>query len=195
MKVVFIFLTVLATATCFSQEKTTGTKVYNKDFKWTIIIPAGYDTVTAEVRNAMQDRGSAAIENTLGEKVENNSKPIFTFRKGMFDYFESNYQAFDSTKDGSYIDVFNDVNKVLYQTFEAQMKGARIDSSTSTATISGLVFHKFQMAVTFPNNMVMNMYTYSRLFGKRDLNVYILAVDRAREKELLDCWLNSTFAK
>lgn len=195
MKALFILLTVLIGITCFSQEKTAGTKIYNKDFKWTITIPAGFDTVSTEKWNKMQNRGSEAVEKTYGAKVENRAKTIFVFQSNQFNYFESNYQHFDTAKDGNYHKSCLEVERLMYGTFEAQMKGAKLDSSSSTATINGLLFYTFKIDINLPNNMVLIWRSYSRLFGKKDFTVNIMTLDRQREKELLDSWLNSTFGK
>ena len=60
---------------------------------------------------------------------EDNAKTIFVFQSDQFNYFESNYQFFDTTNDGNYLESFKEVNNILYGTFEAQMKGAKLDSS------------------------------------------------------------------
>jgi hypothetical protein len=43
--------------------------------------------------------------------------------------------------------------------------------------------------------MVMNWQIFSRLFGKKEFTVNIITVDKQKEKELLDSWLNSKFGK
>lgn len=192
-----IYLTLLigCLTSCQAQTKTESKTIYNKDFKWTITIPAGFDTVSAAQWATMQNRGAEAIEKTYDAEVENNARTIFVFRKDQFNYFESNYQPFDTATDGDYLETFRAVNNVLYGTFEAQMKGATLDSSSSTQTISGLLFQTFKVVVTFPNKMKMHWLMYSRLFGKKEFTVNIMTVDRQKEKELLDAWLNSTFEK
>lgn len=197
MKALFFLLVIISTCitNCIGQTNAQQNKIYNKDFKWSITIPAGFDTVNAEKWNLMQNRGAEAVEKTYGEKPVNKSKTIFVFLNNKFNYFESNYQSYDSTKDGDYLETCRDVNNMLYGTLEAQMKGAKIDSSSSTTLINGLVFQTFKLGITFPNNMVLNMYCYSRLFGKKEFSVNITAVDRQKEKELLDAWLNSRFEK
>ena len=197
MKTLFLLLTIIATAItgCFAQSNAEQKKIYNKDFKWTISIPAGFDTVNAEKWTKLQNRGAEAVEKTYGEKPVNQSKPIFVFLNDKFNYFESNYQPFDSTKDGNYLGSCRDVNNMIYHTLEEQMKGATLDSSFSTTLISGLTFQTFKLVITFPNNMVLKLYSYSRLFGKKDFTVNITAVDKNKEKEVLDSWLNSRFGK
>lgn len=182
-------------ASCKGQSKTEKNTIYNKDFKWTIHIPSGFDTVGAEKWAKMQDRGADAIEKTYDAKVENNAKIIFVFQKDQLNYFESNYQPFDTAIDGNYLESFKEVNQMLYGTFKAQMQGTQLDSSSSTQTISGLTFQTFKVAITFPNKMVMNCQIFSRLFGKKEFTVNIMTVDKQKEKELLDSWLNSKFDK
>jgi len=178
---------------CKGQAKSEQKTIYNSDFKWTISIPAGFDTVSADKWAKMQNRGAEAIEKTYDTPVENNAKTLFVFQSGQLNYFESNYQPFDTTKDGNYIEIFRGVNNMLYGTFEAQMKGAKLDSSSSTQVISGLTFQTFKVLITFPNKMVMNWQMFSRLFGKKEFTVNIMTVDKQKEKELLSSWLNSKF--
>lgn len=183
------------TGGCKGQEKTERKTIYNKEFKWTITIPSGFDTVSAEQWAKMQNRGMDAIEKTYDAKVENNTKTICVFQNGQYNYFESNYQPFDTITDGNYVENFRQVNEMLYGTFEAQMMGAKLDSSSSTQIINGLNFQTFKVIVTFPNKMVMNWQIFSRIFGKKEFTVNIVTVDKQKQKELLDSWLNSTFDK
>jgi len=116
-----LFLLVIAFGflwSCKGQSKSNQRTIYNKDFKWTVSIPAGFDTVSAGKWAQMQNRGADAIEKTYGAEVENNAKTIFVFQSDRFNYFESNYQPFDTTKDGNYLESFREVNDLLYGTFE-----------------------------------------------------------------------------
>lgn len=178
---------------CKGQTKSEQKTIYNRDFKWTISIPAGFDTVSANKWAHMQNRGAEAIEKTYDAQVENNARTLFVFQSDQFNYFESNYQPFDTTQDGNYLENFKEVNNMLYGTFEAQMKGAKLDSSSSTQVISGLTFQTFKVVITFPNKMVMNWQMFSRLFGKKEFTVNIMTVDKQKEKELLNSWLTSKF--
>lgn len=180
---------------CAGQDKSGKRTIYNSDFKWTITIPAGFDTVSAEKWAKMQNRGEDAIEKTYDAEIQNNSKTIFVFQNGQFNYFESNYQPFDTKEYGSHAENFREVNKILYGTFEAQMKGAKLDSSSSTKKIDGLTFQTYKLAITYPNKMVMTLQMFSRIFGKNEFTVNIMTVDKQKEKELLESWLNSKFER
>jgi hypothetical protein len=180
---------------CNGQTQEKKKEIFNKDFNWTITIPENFETVTPEQWAKMQNRGAEAIEDTYGEKIENRAKIIFVFKSGQINYFESNYQPFDTIHDGNYDEKFAEVNKVIYGTFEAQMPDAKLDSMSSKEVISGLIFNKFNVTVHFPNKMVMDVLMYSRLFGNREFTVNITTTDKGKQKILLDAWKNSKFGK
>ncbi len=84
---------------------------------------------------------------------------------------------------------------MIYGTFEAEMKDATLDSVSSTQIISGLLFQTFTINITLPDKMLLRTVTYNRLFGKKEFSVNITTIDRNKEKELLDSWLNSKFER
>ena len=178
---------------CKGQTQSKNKELFNKDFNWTIAIPENFNAVSPQELANLQQKGTAAIEKTYDGTVENNAEPIFVFRSDQFNYFESNYQPFDSSKDPDYVKSFRNVNNILYNTFKAQMPDAKLDSSSSTTVISGLTFQTFHVSITFPNKMVMTWLMYSRLFDKNEFTVNIMTTDKQKEKELLNCWLSSKF--
>ncbi len=190
-----LFIAICFLSSCKGQSKSGQKLVYNEHFKWAINIPAGFDTVSAAKWTKMQNRGAEAVEKTFDTKVENNAKIIFVFQNGQYNYFESNYQPFDSTKDGDYLESFKNINTILYETFKAQMQDAKLDSISSTRTISGLTFQTYEIKITIPDKIVMKWQMFSRLFGKEEFTVNIMTVDKSKEKELLTSWLNSKFDK
>jgi len=182
-------------ASCKSQITSAPKEIYNKDFDWTITIPESFETVSPEEWQKMQNRGAEAIEKTFDEKVDNQAKTIFVFKNDRSNYFESNYQSFDVTEDGDYLESNRAVQDVLYETFKAQMQNPRIDSLSATETIDGLKFHVYKMSIYLPNDMVMELLMYSHLFGKRDFTVSILTLDKEKQKVLLNAWRESKFGR
>jgi hypothetical protein len=191
--ILFGLITVLVS--CKGQTQSAKKEIYNKDFAWTITIPENFDTVSAEQWHKLQNKGQDAIEKTYDTKMVNQAKTIFVFRSDQLNYFESNYQPFDSTTEGGYLENFRGVNNLLYGTFQAQMPNTQLDSISSQEKISGLTFQTFKVAIKFPNNMVMDFWMYSRLFGNREFTVNIMTVDKQKQKLLLDAWKNSRFEK
>jgi len=191
LSIIFASAIVLLSLGCKGQTQNEN-KINNKDFDWTITIPKNFDNVTAEQWTKMQNKGIEAIEKTYDTIVENNAKTIFVFKSDQFNYFESNYQPYD-TSDGDYLEIFKEVNGILYGTFEAQMPNAKLDSISSTEKISGLTFQVFKVTITFPNKMIMDFLMYSRLFGEKEFTVNIMTVDKEKQKLLLEAWRNSKF--
>lgn len=188
----FIFIVMLCSNI---QAQTQPKEIYNKEFDWKIIIPEGFKAVDSATLAKMQQRGTTMIENTIEEKVENHAITIFSFRSDLLHYFEANYQPFDTTTDGDFLEICKAINEVMYSTFKTQMAGAQLDSVYSSEVIDGLIFHKFKITITIPGKLVMNAYMYNRLFDKRELTVSIIAVDKKKEQLLLDALKNSKFGK
>ena len=128
---------VLTTQLCYGQT------IHNKDFNWTITIPQGFDSVSREQWAKMQNKGAKAVEDTYDKKFVNRAKTIFVFRSDQFNYFESNYQPFDTAKDGNYVEACRAVDNILYETFTTQMSGVKLDTTQTTEMIDGLEFQVF----------------------------------------------------
>jgi hypothetical protein len=190
MRTVFLVLLLssILLQSCKGQTKSPPKEIVNKDFNWTIQIPEGFESVSAEQWTKMQNKGADAIEKTYDAKVENKAKT-----SDQFNYFESNYQPFDTTTDGDYLESFRNVNSLLYGTFEAQMPNAKLDSSSSQETINGKVFQTFKITIAFPNKMVMDFLMFSRLFANKEFTVNIMTVDKDKQRVLLNAWRNSKF--
>jgi hypothetical protein len=197
MKFIFIIVCVILSFTLpsYGQNNTPSRIIYNSEFKWTISIPIGFDTVSSSEWQRMQNRGAEAIEKTINTEVENHAKTIFVFKSDQFNYFESNVQPYDVNLNGNYLQGFKAVNDMIYGTFESQMKGAKIDSSYSTQMVDGLTFQKFIIVITLPNGVLLKWHMYSRLFDKKEFTVNIMTLDKQKEIELLNSWLNSKFSK
>ena len=180
---------VLTTQLCYGQT------IHNKDFNWTITIPQGFDSVSREQWAKMQNKGAKAVEDTYDKKFVNRAKTIFVFRSDQFNYFESNYQPFDTAKDGNYVEACRAVDNILYETFTTQMSGVKLDTTQTTEMIDGLEFQVFMLKAKYPNDMVLNAIMFSRLFGKKEFTVNIMYVDDKKGRQMLNAWTSSRFSK
>lgn len=178
---------------CKSQQDAKKTEIFIKEFNWTITKPVNFDTVSAEEQKRLEKKGTEAIENTYHEKIENAAKNILFLKNDQFNYFESNYQPFDSIESGNYIENFRSVNDLLYGAFEVQMPNAKLDSTSSTEIISGLTFQTFNVKISLPDNKIMDFWMYSRLFGSREFSVNIITADKEKQNVLLEAWRSSKF--
>ncbi|EJL74252.1 hypothetical protein [Chryseobacterium populi] len=166
---------------------------YSKDFKWTIKIPEGFEKVNNEEWAKMQGKGEDALEKTSGQKVINQAKIIFVVKSSNFNYLEANYQPFDPSVDGNYEETNKAVNDVLYQTFKDNMPGSKIDTVSTKEKINNLLFYKYVTKITMPNNMVMELQMYSRLFDKKEFTINIMFMDPKKGEEMINAWKASKF--
>lgn len=191
----FIIAVALSISNCHAQDSIPAKKLYNAMFKWHITIPEGFNNMSPQDYARMQQKGTAAIEDTYNDKVINRSKPIFVFKSDQMHYFESNYQPFDVKIDGSHSASCKAVGDVLYNTFLKQLGDVKMDSAYTSEIVDKLKFRVFKLNIYLPNDNVLTTYMFSRLFGKQEFSVVMLFVDRKRGEELLNAFRTSTFDK
>lgn len=189
-----IILSIIIFQNCLGQTSPKK-EIYNDDFKWSITIPENFENVSAEEWTKMQNKGADAVEKTFDEEIVNRTKTIFVFKSDQLNYFESSHQPFDTLIDGNYLESCIAVNNILLETFKAQMPGVKIDTQRSVEKIDNLEFQKFEVKATYPNNMVLTILMYSRLFGKNELAVNIMYVDSEKGEKMIDNWKKSKFSK
>lgn len=131
----------------------------------------------------------------MGGEIVNQSKSIFIFKTDDMNYFEANYQPYDTKIDGDYLENNKNVNSTIYQTFKENMPNAKIDTLSSTEKVNDLLFYKYETKIHLPNNMILDMIMYSRLFDKKEFSVNIMFVDVKKGRQMIDAWKNSTFVK
>ncbi len=164
-----------------------------EEFNWTVTIPENFNSVKASDWNKIEKKGEVAIEKTIGEDIINEAVTIFIYKNEQYNTFEANWQPFDAEIDGEYSETFSEVNKIIYRTFETQIPNAKLDSISSMQKVSGLDFHRFDIAIDFPNGIKMKTIGFSRLFGKKEFTMNITYVDEQIGKKMLDAFLNSEF--
>jgi hypothetical protein len=189
-----LFGLIIIFQSCNGQKKEKQ-EIRNKDFNWTITIPENFENVSSADWAKMQNKGADAIEKTYEGDVVNQSKTIFVFKSDQLNYFESNYQPFDTTVDGDYLASCKAVDEVLYGTFKAQMPGVKIDTTRTVEKIDNLEFQTLKMKIEYPNKMILNLFMFSRLFDKREFTVNIMYVDKIKGQKMLDSWRASKFNK
>ena len=189
-----IVLFILFITNTYSQNSSKN-EYYNGEFKWNIVIPENFQYVNSEEQKRLQKKGKDAVEKTFGEEVINQSKNIFAFNNGKFNYFDSSYQPFDTEIDGDYKTTCKAVNNILYETIKTQAKNSKIDTISSTEIIDKLEFQKFSLKAEFQNGITINMIIYSRLFDKKEFSVNIIFIDEKKGQLMLESWRNSTFSE
>ena len=162
-------------------------------FNWTVNIPNNFVPINQDEWNKKITKGMIAIEKTFEQPVDNQAVTIFAYKNGKFNVFEANWQPYDIEVDGNYLESCNEINKMIFQTFESQLPDAKFDSISSVQKISGLIFQRFDIVIDYPNGIKMNTISFSRLFDKKEFTMNITSVDEEIGQKMLDAFLNSKF--
>ena len=178
---------------CAGQSPAEGQTIYDKEFKWTISMPKGFERIPDSAAAKIQQKGATLIEGAYGRKVVNKARTICAFKSDQFHYFEANSQPNDDAKKGAYDESFKQVADIVYHTFEVNMPKVQMDSSYSREMVAGKDFHVFHVTVHITPQMTLQMLMYSRMFGERELTVNILYVKEEMGKQLLEAWWHSHF--
>jgi len=179
----------------YGQDSLKNHEFISKEFNWKIVIPDNFTAVSLEDWAKFQNKGAKAIEDTYGQKIENKTKTIFVFKSDGANYFEANCQPYDVKKDGSFLKSCKGINDVLYTTFKKQIPGAKIDSASLITKINNLRFNTFILRIEMSENVIFNVYSFSRLFLNKELCVNIVYLNNNKGDEILDAWKNSTFSE
>ncbi|SMC66262.1 hypothetical protein [Moheibacter sediminis] len=188
-----IFLTIFFLFAACKKQNSDYREIKFKRFNWTLNIPKSFEAVSKQDWEKHQNRGTQAIENTLGETIENNSKIIFIFKKSNLNIFEASFQPFDESIDGNHSDSFDMVNEILTETFNNQIPDIIIDEERSVEMIDGLKFQVNKIKLTYPNNTKFYNEMHSTLIGKEELTVNIMYTDEKLGEIMRESFLSSKF--
>ncbi|WP_447636000.1 hypothetical protein [Flavobacterium microcysteis] len=194
-KLKYLFFLFIATSLNCNSQTSKDNEVYIKDFKWSIIIPEGFEKVATEELQKLQNKGADAFEKTIGQEVVNGSTTIFVFKSDQFHYLESNYQPFDKATDGNFLDLSKNIYDIMYETLKNQLPKAKIERNISTEKINGLVFQTFKAKIELQNKTEINLLMYNRLFGGKILTVTITYINKVQGEKMLESWRNSKFKR
>jgi hypothetical protein len=189
----FILLVLISLQT--KGQSPQATAFYSKEFNWKIMIPPGFNPISKEEWAKAEEKGASAIENTVGEKIENRATTLFAYKLDTFHSIDANYQPFAVDVDGDYGENFTAISEMLVETFLTEMPTIAFDSSSSRELIDGLEFHCFKLKINFPNNTSLWMIMYSRIFGKNDFTINFLYKEEEKGKEMLNAWRSSRFER
>ncbi len=195
----FFFCTLFSAANAqpnaASADTSKSNTFYSQKFKWRIVLPVGFVRQSnADYKNEHK-KGAETIEKASGEKIDDQTVQVCSYKSGPFNYFEANEQPYDAAKDGNHKELNKAVDDVLYNTFAKQMPDLKLDTVTYVEKIGGLDFDCFKLTGRMDESHTLNTFLYTRLFGSNDLTISIVYLDENKGKELLDSWQHSTFGK
>jgi hypothetical protein len=156
-----------------------------KEVGMTLTLPPEFKTIDSAKNADMNKAGQKLMKEATDINVDMSStKTLITAMKGTYNYISSTVTPFDSRKNGSYRKTNKMVKNALYKTFSDKIPTAKIDSSTTTITIDGLVFDKFRINIILGEKMTMHMFLLSRYYKGYDFGITYLYVDDVTKAQI-----------
>lgn len=191
-----IFVTFLCLSGILSangQSDSSGTVFTSKEFKWKMVIPAGYKPMGEEEWGKMQKRGEAALEKANNIEVENHAVTLFVYRLDAMHSIDANWQVLskEDTKDMESINRL--VGDAVYNAMKSQVGNATIDTAYHKEPIDGLTFNVFTLKVEMKPGKYLHMVMFSRLFGQKEFSFNCVAVDNEKLDTAIAAFRRSTF--
>ena len=156
-----------------------------KEVGMTLTLPPEFKTIDSAKNADMNKAGQKLMKEATDINVDMSStKTLITAMKGTYNYISSTVTPFDSRKNGSYRKTNKMVKNALYKTFSDKIPTAKIDSSTTTITIDGLVFDKFRINIILGEKMTMHMFLLSRYYKVYDFGITYLYVDDVTKAQI-----------
>lgn len=191
-----ILLTFLCLSAFFSasgQPDSSGTVFSSKEFKWKMVIPAGYKPMGEEEWGKMQKRGEAVLEKANGIEVENHAVTLFVYRLDAMHSIDANWQTL-SKEDVKDIEGINRlVGDAVYNAIKSQVGNATIDTAYNKEPIDGLTFNVFTLKVEMKPGKYLYMVMFSRLFGQKEFSFNCVAVENEKLDAAIAAFRRSTF--
>ena len=195
-KFLLIIIMLLSIQASNAQVDTSGKEreVYNKEFKWQIKIPAGFENITDEQYAQLKKAGKDAMQKSTTAQIDSSTRRIFAFKNSKLNGFDSNYQYFDPKVFGDFKSSCKNEFDLMYKTLVAQMPaGAKIDTTISKEIISNLTFQTFKAKAVISDRLQLNIQLYVRLFDKNVFTATIVYFDEKNGTLLQNAWKNSKF--
>lgn len=193
MKNILLAIVLLISAGLQAQEKRVLTF---KELGWTITIPDGYTVLDSAKQAANNQKGEKILENSTGLEIDASAtRTLVSINNGPLSYLNATITPYDETTDGDYGEVSQQVNDILYNTMQEQLKGAPVDSSTTEIVYGSLTFRKFTLTIKLNAEKTMVMVMLSRLYKGWDFGISYIYVDEKGRLALEGMLQRSEFAK
>lgn len=194
-----ICITIILTS-CFEQdpnkeidEGEINNNVYHsKEIGWTINIPEGWSIITRDEKTKTFEKGAELIESTGVQIDYSGIKHLISFKKNVFNTFQSTSEPYDIEANGDWYENNQFVKEIIYDAFMNQ--GINIDSSSYKKNIGGLEFEVFHTDMYGPNGeIILHQDMFSKLINGFDFSVVIQYNNEKDKRIMMDTWEESTF--
>jgi hypothetical protein len=194
MKTWILLLVLFLVKTSYGQE--TEKKYSFREIGWTIILPEGFKTADSIEIEKVNEKGMKLVEESSGISMGMKElRTLIAANKDAYNYFNSTIRKFNPAEEGNYDSSTKIVKEVIFKTFVDNMPGAKLDSSTSIATIDEVVFDKFKVRIIVAENIELNMVLLSKLYKGYDFGISYLYIDELNRNQIESMLNKSKFEK
>lgn len=176
------------------KEQTATRELSFPEVGWKITVPSDFTVMDSAQIQELNNKGINAIEKTYDTAINTNAtRTLLSINKGEFNMLQSTVTQFDEATDGNWSEANTSLKTVVIETMKSQTPLAKLDTTSTTEKIGDLDFEKFNLTVTYPNNMILHMLMYSRLQKGFDFGITITYVDEKVGDRLKAIFASSKF--
>jgi len=176
-------------------------QVKKREFKfpeigWSISIPNDFRIIDSSIVDSMSRKGLDYIEKTYDTTFNfGSSKTLISITRGKFDFLAAILSPLDTYQIANWNEGKNTMIQAIIETFKSQAPDLKVDTTTSTLNIDGILFSKFQATATYPNKMILNVCMLNALCKSFDLSISYRYADNETGKQLNEILTTSKFRK
>lgn len=187
-------------SSAFGQSEEQPLHLYNfPEIGWQINLPAKYKQWDKLEEEKLNKKGVKAILSANGYDSNAKIDPYITLisiHPDQFNYMDAKILHYNEAKDGNWDETQTLVNQMVYKTFNALSEKITIDTVTSSERIGGILFHKFDVTLTFQTKYpTLRLIMYAALINGYDVGINFMYLDKegAIGKEFFEYFHKSTF--
>lgn len=169
-----------------------GKPFFFSEVGWSLVIPADFKIMDSLDDRAKNEQGKKLIEKSTDIIADySETKTLISATKGQLNYFNATVTPFDPVTDGDHDDANKSVKDILHKTFRDQLPSGKIDTISTSISIDGLEFDKFQLTISQDEAVIVNMVLISKLYKGFDFGISYVYVDQ-QTKEQIESMLNES---
>lgn len=189
-KPVIISLLVLCIAACNRHEKTKAeltTLNISEKYSLSLVLPDGWDVMTAKEIENMEERGIELLQETTGMPVESFHEYLLQIRKDAFNSLLINKQIYNPEEDGPYDELQEMLFEIVLETITAQ--GLSIEHDIEEEQLDGFAFKRLNIKLFDPkrdNKVILYQNVWDGLIGNHSVLINANYNNEKDEKMLKD---------
>lgn len=168
-----------------------------EEIGWSAQVPAGWEVMTKEKTQELQDKGKDLIEKSAEASLDTSAlKQLLNLQKDPFNNLLSTIEPYDEAADGSWLENNKAIFDVVIKSFtDAKLKMGQ--TKTGVETIDGLEFQTWEIEILKPSGegVLLTQKMYSRLINRYDFGVTVTTNNEKDRTELEKLVHGSKFTK